>query len=177
MIRARMGRDPRTELAGSGGWPLTAFLTPDGEVFYGGTYFSPETLKAVVPQVAQGYRKQRDRVAFTAQSLRRHLGNALTAKAGTASAEIVDAVIANARQQFDSAWGGFSQAPKFPSSNVMTLLIDRYVETEDKKLLEMVTTTLDKMAAGGVRDQLSGGRISCACARIGSTTERSNRSC
>lgn len=144
------------ELAGRGGWPLTAFLTPDGEVFYGGTYFPPETLKAVASQVAQGYRQQRHRVAFTAQAVRRQLMTVFTGKTDTVSAEIINAVIEDARQRFDPAWGGFSQAPKFSSSNVVTLLIDRYVQTGDKNLVEMVTTTLDKMAAGGVRDQLSG---------------------
>lgn len=144
------------QLSGSGGWPLTVFLTPDGSVYYGGTYFPAETLKAVVPQAAQGYRKDRDRVAFTAQSLRRHVSTVLTGKAGAMSGEIIDAVIANARQHFDSAEGGFAQAPKFPTGNVITLLIDQYVQTGDRKLLEMVTTTLDKMAVGGVRDQLSG---------------------
>ena len=141
---------------GGGGWPLTAFLTPDGEVFYGGTYFPPETLEKVLTQVAQGYRKDRDRVTTTTQALRRHLSSVLAGKPSMVSVEIIDAVTKSAREQFDGAWGGFSQAPKFPNSNVVTLLINRYVQTEDKKLLEMITTTLDKMAAGGMRDQLSG---------------------
>lgn len=145
-----------SELNGSGGWPLTAFLTPDGNVFYGGTYLPPETLKPVVRQASQGYRNDRDRVVFTAQALRRRLAGLSSGTAGTVSAGIIDQVVDNIRRNFDSAEGGFADAPKFPTSNAITLLIDRYVQTGDRRLLEMVTKTLDKMAAGGVRDQLSG---------------------
>ena len=144
------------ELAGSGGWPLTVFLTPDGNVFYGGTYLPPDTLKAVLPQVAQGYRKDRERVALTAQALRRHVAAASTGGAATLSGEVVQGVVDHIRRSFDSDEGGFGSAPKFPTSNAVTLLIDRYVQTGDGRLLDVVTETLDKMAAGGVRDQLSG---------------------
>ena len=144
------------ELAGSGGWPLTVFLTPDGNVFYGGTYLPPDTFKAVLPQVAQGYTKDRERVASTAQALRRHVAAVSTGKAAALSGEVVQGVVDHIRRSFDSAEGGFASAPKFPTSNAVTLLIDRYVHTGDRRLLDMVTKTLDKMAAGGVRDQLSG---------------------
>ena len=144
------------ELAGSGGWPLTVFLTPDGNVFYGGTYLPPDTLKAVLPEVAQGYRKDRERVASTAQALRRHVAAVSTGGAATLSGEVVQGVVDHIRRSFDSAEGGFASAPKFPTSNAVSLLIDRYVQTGDRRLLDMVTKTLDKMAAGGVRDQLSG---------------------
>ncbi len=145
-----------SELNGSTGWPLTAFLTPDGDVFFGGTYLPAETLKPVVQQAAQGYRKDRDRVASTAQALRRRLASLSMGTAGTLSAGIIDQVIDNIRRDFDAAEGGFGNASKFPTSNAVTLLIDRYVHTGDRRLLDMVTKTLDKMAAGGVRDQLSG---------------------
>ena len=145
-----------TEFAGSGGWPLTVFLTPDGNVFYGGTYLPPETLKKILPQAAQGYRKDRERVAFTAQALRRQVAAASAGRAGALSAGIVQATVDDIRRNFDAAEGGFSSAPKFPTSNAIALLIDRHVQTGDRRLLDMVTRTLDKMAAGGVRDQLSG---------------------
>ena len=145
------------DLNGSGGWPLIAFLTPDGNVFYGGTYMAPDTLEPVVRQVADGYRKDRDRVAFTAQSLRVRLAAASSGPAGPVSKQVVDQIVDDIRRNFDSSEGGFaSDAPKFPTSNAITLLIHRYAQTGDRRLLDMVTKTLDKMAAGGVRDQLSG---------------------
>jgi uncharacterized protein len=145
-----------TELSGSGGWPLTVFLTPDGNVFYGGTYLPPDTLKAVLPQAAQGYRKDRERIASTAEALRRHVAALSAATPAMLSAEVVQGAVDDIRRSFDSAEGGFAGAPKFPMSNAVALLIDRYVQTGDRRLLEMVTKTLDKMATGGVRDQLSG---------------------
>lgn len=146
-----------SELNGATGWPLIAFLTPDGNVFYGGTYMAPETLEPVVRQVADGYRKDRDRVAFTAQSLRDRLAAASGGPAGPVSKQVVDQIVDDIRRNYDSSEGGFSaDGPKFPTSNAITLLIQRYVQTGDRRLVDMVTKTLDKMAAGGVRDQLSG---------------------
>jgi uncharacterized protein YyaL (SSP411 family) len=146
-----------SDLNGGGGWPLIAFLTPDGNVFYGGTYMPPETLEPVVRQVAEGYRKDRDRVTFTAESLRRRLAGFSSGPAGAVSTEIVEQVVGDLRRNFDSSDGGFANdGPKFPTSNAITLLIHRYVQTGDRRLLDMVTRTLDRMAAGGVRDQLSG---------------------
>ena len=115
------------ELSGSGGWPLTVFLTPDGNVFYGGTYLPPDTLKAVLPQAAQGYRKDRERIASTAQALRRHVAALSAARAATLSGEVVEGVVDHIRRSFDAGEGGFASAPKFPTSNAVTLLIDRYV--------------------------------------------------
>jgi uncharacterized protein YyaL (SSP411 family) len=143
------------ELAGSGGWPLTVILTPDGNAFYGATYLPPETLRAVLRQVAQGYRTDRQRVAFTAESIRKRVA-ASDAKVATLNGDVITGVVDHLRRNFDSADGGFSQAPKFPPGNALALLVHRYIQTGDVRLLEMVTRTLDKMAAGGVRDQLSG---------------------
>ena len=145
------------DLNGSSGWPLIAFLTPDGDVFYGGTYQPPETLKPVLQQVADGYRKDRDRVAFTAQSMRARVAAASSGGAGRVDPQLVERVVDDLRRNFDAAEGGFArEGPKFPTSNAIGLLIQRHVQTGDRRLLEMATRTLDKMAASGVRDQLSG---------------------
>jgi uncharacterized protein YyaL (SSP411 family) len=144
------------ELIGGGGWPLTVFLTPEGDVFYGGTYQLPETLRKVLPQVAEGYRKDRDRVRFTARSLRERVAALSGGRAATLSADLIRTVVDDIRRNFDNAGGGFSPAPKFPMGNALALLVSRHAQTGDRRLLEMVTRTLDEMADGGIRDQLSG---------------------
>lgn len=144
------------ELIGGGGWPLTVFLTPEGDVFYGGTYQLPETLRNVLSQVAEGYRKDRDRVRFTARTLRERVAALSGGRAATLSADLARTVVDDIRRNFDSANGGFSLAPKFPTGNALALLVSRHVQTGDRRLLEMVTKTLDAMAGGGIRDQLSG---------------------
>lgn len=144
------------EVSGSGGWPLTVFLTPEGDVFYGGTYQLPETLRKVLPQVAEGYRKDRDRVRFTARTVRERVAALSGGRAATLSADLVRTVVDDIRRNFDSANGGFSAAPKFPMGNALALLVSRHVQTGDRRILEMVTKTLDEMADGGIRDQLSG---------------------
>jgi uncharacterized protein YyaL (SSP411 family) len=145
------------DLNGTSGWPLIAFLTPDGDVFYGGTYLPPETLEPVLREVADGYRTDRDRVVFTARSVRARMAASSTASDGKVEPQIVNHVIDDLRRNFDAGEGGFSRdGPKFPTSNAISLLIHRYVATGDRRLLEMATRTLDKMAASGIRDQLSG---------------------
>jgi len=144
------------ELTGSGGWPLTVFLTPDGDVFYGGTYQLPESLKRVLPQVAEGYRKDREKVRYTARTLRERVAALSGGRAATLTADVVRTVVDDLRRNFDGANGGFSTAPKFPSGAALSLLVARHVQSGDRRLLEMAVKTLDGMADGGIRDQLSG---------------------
>ena len=94
-----------SDLNGGGGWPLLAFLTPDGNVFYGGTYMPPETLEPVARQVADGYRTDRERVAFTADSLRRRLAGVSAGPAGAVSTQIVEQVVEDIRRTFDASDG------------------------------------------------------------------------
>lgn len=144
-----------TELAGQGGWPLIVFLTPDGDVFYGGTYQVPAALRKILVQVADGYRTDRNKVKFTAEAIRRRVASA-SAGAPAASATIVQSIVDDMRRNFDAREGGFSSAPKFPSGTALALLVERHHRTGDRRVIDMATRTLDKMAAGGVRDQLSG---------------------
>lgn len=141
---------------GGGGWPLTVVLTPDGQVFYGATYLPPETLRSVLTQAAQGYRTDRTRVVSTAQAMRRHAESVSARRPATVSGEFVRDVVEHIRRNFDASEGGFALTPKFPNSNAVALLLDRHDRTGDPRLLEMATRTLDRMASGGIRDQLSG---------------------
>ena len=152
-------------LTGQGGWPLTAFLTPDGEVFFGGTYFPPEQnhygrpgFLSVLGHVATLYRQQRDKVADSAIALRRHVAESLDeAKGGEVTAATVERAAHDMARLFDVRYGGFGTAPKFPHAAAVEFLIARWHDTREDWMREIVEKTLTGMARGGVRDHLGGG--------------------
>jgi len=143
---------------GHGGWPMTVFLTPEGEPFFGGTYYPPEPRHGMpsFPQVLQAmadvYREQRDAVAQQAEAIVAALRE--SAQVRPSSEPLADAVLADAvrvlRGQYDERWGGFGHAPKFPPASTLEFLVRRGGR-------EMVDGTLDGMAAGGMYDLVGGG--------------------
>ena len=163
-------------LTGQGGWPLTAFLTPDGKPFYGGTYFPPTesygrpSFKRVLISIAQAYREKNSDVMEQA-----HLVESAIARAeafsggGTVSATVIDAILESARKMFDDVNGGFGNAPKFPHPAALDLVMDQFVRSKSDRpgssstgagnddLRTIFVHTLEKMARGGVYDQLAGG--------------------
>ena len=153
-------------LTGSGGWPLSVFLTPDLKPFYGGTYFPPEDkygrpgFKTVLTEIAKAWKNDKKNIELSANSLTITLKN--IAKAKNIEEEAVTGLpfkkaADDLRSSFDSKWGGFGGAPKFPPSGKLLFLLRQYKNTGDKSLLNMVTTTLDKMSAGGMYDKIGGG--------------------
>jgi uncharacterized protein len=152
-------------ISGQGGWPLTGFLLPDGKPFFGGTYFPPEDqmgrpgLRRVLLAVADSYRNRRAELERAANSLSEAVAEAeaLTGARAEFDRGVVDAQIQSITQLFDSDHGGFGRAPKFPHAAAIDLLLERYQQTKEKRLLAMVEATLKKMARGGVYDQLAGG--------------------
>jgi len=152
-------------LTGQGGWPLTAFLTPEGEVFFGGTYFPPEEnqfgrpgFRSVLKQVAGIYRQQRAKVAENATAIRRHVAESLDeAKAGAVSAAMLERGASEMARVFDIRYGGFGTAPKFPHPAVIQFLLARWHDTREDWMREIVEKTLTGMAKGGMRDHVGGG--------------------
>ncbi|MBZ5617026.1 MAG: thioredoxin domain-containing protein [Acidobacteriia bacterium] len=157
-------------LTGQGGWPLTAFLTPDGKPFYGGTYFPPAdaygrpSFKRVLLSIAQAYREKHGEVLEQARMVESAIARAesFSGGGGKVSATVIDAILESARKMFDEVNGGFGNAPKFPHPAVLDLVIDQYVRmrdrgTGDADLRAIFVHTLEKMARGGVYDQLAGG--------------------
>jgi len=152
-------------ISGQGGWPLTGFLMPDGKPFFGGTYFPPEDqmgrpgFRRVLLAVADAYQQKREDLARTADALAEAVAKAETFSGARAELDlsIVDAQIASITQLFDIRNGGFGQSPKFPHASAIDLMLERYRQTGEKHLLAMAETTLEKMAKGGVYDQLAGG--------------------
>jgi uncharacterized protein YyaL (SSP411 family) len=152
-------------LTGQGGWPLTAFLTPAGEVFYGGTYFPPEPnaydrpgFPSVLRQVAGIYREQRDKVAETAQAVGRHVAESLDeAKGGPVTPAILERAAGAMARLFDIRSGGFGSAPKFPHPAAVAFLLGRWHDTREDWARRVVEQTLAGMANGGIRDHVGGG--------------------
>ncbi|HYL61649.1 MAG TPA: thioredoxin domain-containing protein [Candidatus Methylomirabilis sp.] len=152
-------------ISGQGGWPLTGFLLPDGKPFFGGTYFPPEDqmgrpgFRRILLAVADSYRNKKADLARAAESLSEAVAQAemFTGARGEFDLGVVDAQIASMTQQFDIKNGGFGHAPKFPHCSAIDLILERYQQTKEKHLLAMAESTLEKMARGGVYDQLAGG--------------------
>ena len=150
-----------------GGWPLTVWLTPERQPFYGGTYFPPRAGERgarfgfldLLRRLDQAYREEPDRVAAAAADVVARLERAAAPPPGEAlpDATVLRHAYAEFRDDFDAEHGGFGQAPKFPSPAVLALLLRYHRRTDDPDALAMVVRTLDAMAAGGVQDQLGGG--------------------
>jgi uncharacterized protein YyaL (SSP411 family) len=152
-------------ISGQGGWPLTGFLLPDGKPFFGGTYFPPDDhmgrpgFRRLLHAVADSYRNKRAELERAANSLSEAVAQAeaFTGARADFNLGIVDQQIASITKLFDIKNGGFGRAPKFPHASAIDLLLERYQQTKEKHLLAMAETTLEKMARGGVYDQLAGG--------------------
>jgi len=150
--------DAVVALTGSGGWPMTVFLTPEGEPFFGGTYFPPEprhglpAFKQVLLAVAEAWRDKRDELHRSSANLVEHLRSAslLEPSPDPLDATILDRAQENLGALFDPVWGGFGRAPKFPPAPVLEFLLRRGEQ-------EMTRRTLDAMAAGGMHDLVGGG--------------------
>lgn len=152
-------------ISGQGGWPLTAFLTPDGRPYFGGTYFPKEDrynrpgLVRVLITMADAWQKSKDDVLESAGSVMEAIeqSESFAGRRGPLSSSLVEKMVASANSMFDSRYGGFGSQPKFPYPSTLDLLMDvfcREGKEEDRKTVEV---TLAAMARGGVYDQLGGG--------------------
>jgi uncharacterized protein YyaL (SSP411 family) len=152
-------------LSGQGGWPLTGFLLPDGKPFFGGTYFPPEDqmgrpgFRRILLAVADSYKSKRPDLERAANSLADAVAQAeiFTGARAEFNPGVIDAQISSITQQFDIKNGGFGRSPKFPHASAIDLALEGYQQKKEKHILAMVETTLEKMARGGVYDQLAGG--------------------
>jgi uncharacterized protein YyaL (SSP411 family) len=152
-------------VSGQGGWPLTGFLLADGRPFYGGTYFPPQdsmgrpSFRRVLESIAEAFATRRDEIEKAAGALVGAVQQAelFAGARGGWTPALVDELTDSIRQHFDPHHGGFGSGPKFPHSAAIDLLLERHQGTHDPQLLLMAQTTLEKMARGGVYDQLGGG--------------------
>jgi hypothetical protein len=194
-VAVKVDRDERPDIdsryqaavqavSGQGGWPLTAFLTPDGKPFYGGPYFSPSdgygrpSFRRVLLSIAHAYKEKHGDVVEQASMVESAIAQSesFAGKSGRISAEVIAAIQESAFKMFDPQHGGFGSAPKFPHPSALELLIERYARKsaspleprstqpdtaappqDDSPLRDLIVTTLENMANGGVYDQLAGG--------------------
>jgi uncharacterized protein YyaL (SSP411 family) len=162
-VDARYQRAVQT-ITRQGGWPLTAFLTPKGEVFFGGTYFPPDDkygrpgFRTVLASVLDTYRGRRLQVEAQAQAIRGVLEEDLNEGAqGEVGPEILDAAVDQMVRVFDPVNGGFGSQPKFPNPGALTLLLHRWYDQPSEQIRTVIDRTLQGMARGGIYDQLAGG--------------------
>ena len=162
-VDARYQRAVQT-LTQQGGWPLTAFLTPKGEVFFGGTYFPPDGrygrpgFRSVLGSVLDAFRQRPDQIQAQAQAISKVLTENLDeASPGALGPEIIEDAIAQMTHIFDPANGGFGSQPKFPNPGAIQLLLHRWHDQPSDQIRTMIDRTLQGMARGGMYDQLVGG--------------------
>jgi uncharacterized protein len=140
-----------------GGWPTTAFLTPDGEIVHGGTYVPPDAMRSYLTSVADLWSTQRADLAQRVAELREKENEARAPKSGDLSFQIVDQVGSLVRGQYDPQFGGFGREPKFPQPKLLRFLLDEHRRFGYPEIATMLHRTLGAMAAGGMYDQVEGG--------------------
>jgi hypothetical protein len=151
---------------GSGGWPMSVFLTPELKPFYGGTYFPPDNrygrpgFGAILERIAEAWRNERARIVQSSGAVIAQLSqyvNASGPAAGAPDKAVLDSAFQHFRRMFDAAHGGFGSAPKFPRPVVFNFLLRYYARSHRQEALDMTLETLRAMANGGMHDQLGGG--------------------
>jgi len=151
-------------MTGSGGWPMSVFLTPDLEPFYGGTYFPPRSAHGrpgfpeVLTAIARAWREDRENVASQGRRMAKRIADeGRWSTIADLDPQILDRSFTMLQQSHDPDWGGFGAAPKFPHALDIRILLRHFLRTKNPVALQIATRTLDRMAEGGIRDHLGGG--------------------
>jgi uncharacterized protein YyaL (SSP411 family) len=146
-------------MTGRGGWPMTVFMTADGDPFYGGTYFPKPNFLQLMTAITDAWRDRRDEVTKNGDALREAISRTATLHPADDLPDVaaLNRTVQALAQAFDAEWGGFGAAPKFPSTMSLDLLLFGHLRSGDPGLREIVTTSLDAMASGGMFDHIGGG--------------------
>jgi hypothetical protein len=149
-------------MGASGGWPLSVFLTPDKKPFYGGNYFPPEDrlgrpgFKKVLKTISKLYKAKREEIVEYSEKLIKTLTPIPTGHTEIDESQL-DNAVKKMLSEFDSQYGGFGKAPKFPMPGILEFLMGRYFLTQDEKIGYAIRKTLESMAYGGLHDHIGGG--------------------
>lgn len=147
----------------NGGWPLNVFLTPDQKPFYGGTYFPKEGWKGLLQNVADAFQKNRQQINESADQFAAAIGQSEMAQFGLNTSGFsfneaqIEALFQNLSRRFDASEGGMNKAPKFPMPAIWEMLSSYYAQTGNELAEDHLLFTLEKMANGGIYDQVGGG--------------------
>ena len=159
-VPVRVDNDQRPDVNrryNMGGWPTTAFLTPEGEILHGGTYIPPEQMRGYLEQVADVWKDRREEIVTRIIESDAKAETAEPQRSGALTWDIVDRVGALIRGQYDPQYGGFGREPKFPQPKLLRFLIDEHRRDRSGDVAAMLHKTLGAMAGGGMYDQVAGG--------------------
>lgn len=158
-IPVRVDNDHRPDVNArynQGGWPTTAFLTPDGALMAGGTYLPPAQMRGALDQIRDFYRENREKIDERALQIRSERSSR-SAQPGEVDTGVVAVVLHAIETQFDEAYGGFGLEPKFPMTDVLELLLQEWRVQRSQRLYDMLARTLLAMSSGGMYDPAEGG--------------------
>ncbi len=140
-----------------GGWPTTAFLTPDGDTLYGETYVDPERMVGLLDYMADVYKNHKDEIAAQTAEMREQRARSEALTLSDLDPDTTATVLKSIAGQFDPVYGGFGTQPKFPHPDALRLVLEEYARTADPALREIAERTLHGMADGGMYDGFAGG--------------------
>jgi uncharacterized protein YyaL (SSP411 family) len=159
-VPVRVDNDVRPDINqryNMGGWPTTAFLTPQGDILTGATYLPADQMTDALTKVATYYRDHKPEVVARVLEGRKRASSQVAASAGSLDPGQVDRILGNVETAYDATYGGFGNAPKFPQTDAIALLAEQAVLRREPQLMEMAKHTLAQMAGGGTYDHVEGG--------------------
>ncbi|HXM55039.1 MAG TPA: DUF255 domain-containing protein, partial [Candidatus Dormibacteraeota bacterium] len=159
-VPVRVDNDVRPDINqryNMGGWPTTAFLTPQGDILTGATYLPPDQMADALAKVASYYRTSKPEIVARVLEGRKRASGQVAGSAGTLDPGLVDRLLGSVETAYDPEHGGFGSAPKFPQTDAIALLAEQSVLKGEPRLLEMARHTLAQMAGGGTYDHVEGG--------------------
>src|SRR5436190_9935715 len=159
-VPVRVDNDVRPDINqryNMGGWPTTAFLTASGDILTGGTYIPPDQMAGALMQVSDYYRANQTEIASRVLDARKRAASGVARSAGELEPGLVDVILDSVRSAYDPEYGGFGNAPKFPQTDAILLLLEQSVVRSDDELRRMAVHTLERMTGGGTYDQVEGG--------------------
>jgi uncharacterized protein len=159
-IPIRVDNDVRPDINqryNMGGWPSTAFLTPSGDILTGATYMPPDQMADALARVAGYYRAHQPEIASRVLESRKRATAGAARSAGELDESIADSILDAVKNAYDSEYGGFGTAPKFPQTEALLLLLEQAQIRSDPELRQMAVHTLERMAGGGTYDHVEGG--------------------
>ena len=159
-VPVRVDNDVRPDINqryNMGGWPTTAFLTSSGDILTGGTYIPPDQMASALMRIADYYRGNQAEISTRVLESRKRAASGVARSAGELQPGLVDEILEAVKTAYDEEYGGFGNAPKFPQTDAILLLLEQSVVRSDPDLRRMAVNTLEKMAGGGTYDHVEGG--------------------